>query len=79
MKKMYRRSNDDELREYKKALKMAKRGIEKLCELTEEMEEQFEEDDEMAEGEQNMNRRSGYRKRDDWDEMDERRGRSRKW
>ena len=27
--------------EYKKALKMAKKGIEKLCELTEEMEDEY--------------------------------------
>ena len=31
----------DDLYEYKKALKMAKKGIEMLCELTEEMEDEY--------------------------------------
>lgn len=31
----------DDLHEYKKALKMAKKGIEMLCELTEEMEDEY--------------------------------------
>lgn len=49
----------DELYEYKKALKMAKKSIEILCELSEEMEDEYgygergsyrrEEDDDMRE------------------------------
>ena len=31
----------DDLHEYKKALKMAKKGIELLCELSEEMEDEY--------------------------------------
>ena len=49
----------DDLYEYKKALKMAKKGIEMLCEISEEMEDEYgygergsyrrEEDDDMQE------------------------------
>ena len=58
----------DELYEYKKALKMAKKSIDMLCELTEDMESEYgygergyyrrdeERDDEMSE-------RSGMRRR----------------
>lgn len=35
------RRGGDELYEYKKALKMAKKGIELLCELSEEMEDEY--------------------------------------
>lgn len=59
----------DDYREYKKAVKMAKEAIETICELTDEMEEQYGE-------------RRGYRMRggssyrsEDWDGMEERRGR----
>lgn len=53
----------DELYEYKKALKKAKEGIEMLCELTEEMEDQYS---------PRYGSRS-YRKDDkDWDDMRER-------
>ena len=31
----------DDLHEYKKALKMAKKGIEMLCEISEEMEDEY--------------------------------------
>lgn len=47
----------EDYREYKRNLKMAKKAIETLCELTEDMEEEYGE-------------RRGYSRRDD--EMDER-------
>lgn len=53
----------DELREYKKALRMAKKSIESLCELTDDMEDKYSERGSM---------REGYR-RDSEDEMYERR------
>ncbi len=46
----------DDLHEYKKALKMAKKGIELLCELSEEMEDEYGE-------------RKYYRRDEDDDEM----------
>lgn len=49
----------DDLHEYKKALKMAKKGIELLCELSEEMEDEYGE-------------RRYYRRDEDDDEMYER-------
>ena len=51
----------DDFREYKKAVKMAKEAIDTICELTEDMEEEY-----------GYNRRYGHR---DEMEMDERRGR----
>ena len=41
----------DSLREYKKALKMAKKGIELLCDLSDEMEDEYGERDESEEKE----------------------------
>lgn len=58
----------DDYREYKKAVKKAKDAIETICELTEDMEEQFAE-------RSSSNMRGGYYRRDGMDEMDERRGR----
>lgn len=50
---------------YKKAVKMAKEAIDTICDLTEEMEEDY-----------GYGERRGYRMRDhEWDGMDERRGR----
>lgn len=65
----------DDLREYKKALKMAKQGIETICELSEEMEDQYSERADYGEryGSRGGYRSRGYSRRDDWDEMDERR------
>ena len=58
----------DDLREYKKAVKMAKDAIETICELTEEMEDQY--------GERSgSHMRGSYRRREDWPEIDERHGR----
>ena len=48
----------DDLHEYKKALKMAKKSIETLCELTEEMEEEY-----------GYGERGSYRRRDEQDDM----------
>lgn len=58
------RGGDEEAR-FKKALKMAKSAIDEICELSEEMEEQYSE-------------RGGYRARGgygsrEWDGMEERR------
>lgn len=55
----------DDYRDYKKAVKMAKEAIEIICELTEDMEEEYGE---------RSSYRSSYRHRD-MDELDERRGR----
>lgn len=56
----------DDLREYKKAVKMAKQAIDTICELSDEMEDQY--------GERGYSHR--YGRREDWDGMmDERRGR----
>jgi hypothetical protein len=55
----------EDYREYKKAVKKAKEAIETICELTEDMEEQY--------GERSSSRmRSGYPRKDDWDDMEER-------
>ena len=52
----------DELHEYKKALKMAKKAVEMLCELSEEMEDKYGYDE---------------RDEEEWDESRERRVRRR--
>ena len=58
----------DDLREYKKAVKMAKEAIDTICELTEEMEDQY--------GERGGNHmRGSYRRRDEMSDYDERRAR----
>lgn len=57
----------DDYREYKRALKMAKKSIDTLCELTEDME------DEYGVEERGSYRGGSYR---DEDEMSERGGRS---
>ena len=51
----------DDLHEYKKALKTAKKSIDTLCELTEEMEEEY-----------GYSERGSYRRRDEQDDMYER-------
>lgn len=51
----------EDLHEYKKALKMAKKSIETLCELTEEMEDEY-----------GYGERGSYRRRDEQDDMYER-------
>ena len=51
----------DDLHEYKKALKMAKKSIEILCDLTEEMEDEY-----------GYGERGSYRRREEQDDMYER-------
>ena len=51
----------DDYRDYKKALKMAKKAIETLCELTEEMEDEY-----------GYSERGGYSRRDEHEDMEER-------
>lgn len=58
----------DDLYEYKKALKMAKKGIEMLYELSEEMEDKYSE---------RGAKMRGMSRREEWDEIEERRGRYR--
>ena len=55
----------DDYRDYKEAVKMAKKAIDTICDLTEEMEEKF-------------SSRDGYAHRDSysrWEDIEERRGR----
>ena len=67
------RGGDEEYR-FKAALKKAKMAIEEICELSEEMEEEFSERSGMSDrGDARM--RGGYYRREDWDSMDERRSR----
>jgi len=61
--KIMERGGED-YHEYKKNLKIAKKAIERLCEITEEMEDEY-----------GYEERSGYSRRDE-EEMDERGGRS---
>lgn len=63
----------DDYREYKKAVKMAKEAIETICELTEEMEDEFGGGMDERRGGSYM--RGGSYRNGDWDGMDERRGR----
>ena len=66
----------DELREYKKALKMAKEGIETICELSDEMEDEYSERGDYGErysSRGDYRSRNYYRRDHDWDDMDERR------
>lgn len=67
------RGGDEEYR-FKSALKKAKAAIEEICELSDEMEEEFSE--RSGYGERTGTRmRGGYSRREDWEGMDERRGR----
>lgn len=60
----------EDYHEYKKALKKVKEGIELICELTEDMEDQFS----SRGGYRSRYGNRGYsRKEEDWDEMQERR------
>ena len=51
----------DDLHEYKKALKMAKKSIDILCDLTEEIEDEY-----------GYGERGSYRRREEQDDMYER-------
>ena len=61
------RGGDEEYR-FKAALEKAKSAIDEICELSEEMEEEY-----IERGGYRM--RGGYSRREEWDGMDERRGR----
>lgn len=50
----------DDYRDYKHYLKMAKKAIEKICEISEDMEDEYSE-------------RGGMSRREEWDDMSERR------
>ena len=64
----------EDLREYKKALKMAKEGIEMICELSDDMEDQYgERGDYSRYRMRGYGERRYYRRDDDWDDMNERR------
>lgn len=64
------RSNDGDVRRFEEDLHMAKKSIKDACEIFEEMKAQFSE-----RGGSYM--RDDYRRRDERDEMDERRSRYR--
>ena len=66
----------DELHEFKKALKMAKEGIETICELSEDMEDEYSERGDYGErysSRGDYRSRNYYRRDHDWDDMEERR------
>lgn len=71
------RSSDTEVRRFEEGLKMAKEGIMDACEVFEDMKAQFSERG--GYGERSYGERYGsrgsYRRREDWEGMDERRGR----
>ena len=63
------RSGDGDVRRFEESLKMAKEGIMEACEIFEDMKAQFSERG-------NYGSRN-YSRREDWNDMDERRGRYR--
>ena len=70
------RGGDEDLHRYKKALRMAKQGIETICDLSEDMEDQYGERDYGERyGSRGYRSRGGYSRRDERerDDMDERR------
>lgn len=58
----YGRKSSD-AREFYEAMDMAKEGMERICDLAEEMMEQYG-------GRGSYGRRGNYRDREDWDDMD---------
>ena len=62
------RSGDNDVRRFEDALRMAKESIKEACEIFDDMKAQFSE-----RGGSHM--RGSYYRRDDWDGMEERRGR----
>lgn len=66
---MFKERGDD-LREYKKALKMAKEGIDTICELSDDMEDEYSERGDYGD---RYHPRHYYRRDHDWDDMEERR------
>lgn len=76
--------NEGDVRRFEESLKMAKAGIKEACEIFEDMKEQFSERGDYSRysnrggyGERGYGERGGYYRRDDWDDMPERRGRYR--
>ncbi len=67
------RSSDSQVRRFEEGLKMAKEGIMEACEVFEDMKAQFSERGYGSRG--GYSGRGGYGQREDWDGMDERRGR----
>lgn len=63
------KSSDGEVRRFEESLRIAKEGIKEACEIFADMKEQYSERGGYGE---RMGRRS-YR-RDDWEDMEERRG-----
>jgi hypothetical protein len=75
---IFKSRGSEDLREYKKAVKMAKEAIDIICELSEDMEEQYSERGygERGYGERGMSRmHGGYSPREEWEGYEERRGR----
>lgn len=70
----YKEKSGDEAYRFKKALKMAKYAIEEICELSEDMEDEFGDDLSERYSSRSYYRR-GYSMRDGAEGMDERRGR----
>lgn len=64
----------DDAKRFDEAMKMAKSGLMEACEIWEDMKAQFSERGSYGERHGSY-MRGGYSRRDDWDEMDERRGR----
>ena len=70
------RSSDNDVRRFEEGLKMAKQGIMDACEVFEDMKAQFGERGGYDQRyDSRYGQRSGYMRREDWDGMDERRGR----
>lgn len=79
---VYRFSHkDNSVEEAKMAAKMVKKGAERICEIIEEMEDEYGGFDERGYSQRGYSRRGGYGNRDwderDWEEMEERRMRNR--
>ncbi len=69
-----RSSGDNDARRFDEAMKRAKSGLMEACEIWEDMKAQFSER-ESSFGERSRMRGGSSYRHDDWDEMDERRGR----
>ena len=69
----FKEKGGDEEYRFKKALKMAKYAIEEICELSEDMEDEYGSSDDRYASRSYYRR--GYAMRDGMDGMDERRGR----
>lgn len=65
------KSHDAETREFEEAAMMAKEGIEKMCDLAEDMREQYGERRGMYGSRGNYGRRGYYGSREGWDDMED--------